>query len=250
MESTTTTEATNDETSTTSVPQQSETDITTTQDSTQVTSDETTDNQQQQPSLDTLQAQIKRMETALKKANTEAKNYRLEATELKKFKEQVEAEKLTEQEKQEIARKTLEQKLAESQKLYNDTVLEKQEIRVRHALQLQAAKLGVEPDVAEKLIDRAEIEHDEDGNPTNIQTLLADLIKSKPYLVKSNGRQASTSGGATNPPRSTTSAASTASEYIKRMEQGKLSDSEYSILPASMKHEIQAELIKTRSRHR
>ena len=251
-ETTTTTEAT-DVTLETSVPQ-SETDTT------KVESDETSETTTANHSSteEELRAQIKRMEAALQKSNRDAKSHRVKGdelsakiSELEKFKAQVEAEKLSDQEKQEIARKTLEQKLAETQKLYNDTVLEKQEIKVRHALQLQAARLGVEPDVAEKLIDRAEIEHDDDGNPTNISSLLADLIKKWPYLVKANGRQApTTSGGATNPPRSTMSAVSTASEYIKRMEQGKLSDSEYSALPASMKHEIQAELIKTRSRRR
>lgn len=248
MSNTTTTEATTDETSTTSVPQ-SETDVTATQDS-QVTSDETseTTTTDQQPSIEALQAQIRRLEAAQKKANTEAKNYRLEAAELKKFKEQTEAEKLSEADKQELARKNLEQQLADIKRQYDDAVIEKQEIKVRHAIQLQATRLGVEPDVAERLLDRAAVEYDDDGTPNNVTALLNDLVKSKPYLVKSNGRQAPTSGGATNPPRSTTNGPSTASEYIVRMSQGKLSDSEYNSLSASMKAEIQAELIKSRRR--
>lgn len=205
MSNETTTEVTTEETSTTSVPQQSETDVTT-QDS-QVTSDETTETttqDQQQPSLNDLQAQVKRMETALKKANAEAKTHRLEANELKKFKEQVEAEKLTETQKQELARQNLEKQLADAKKQYDDSVIERQQLRVKHSVQLQAARLNIDTDVAEKLLDWSAIEYDDDGTPNNVTTLLNDLVKSKPYLVKSNGRQAPTSGGATNPPRSTT----------------------------------------------
>lgn len=252
---TTTTEAVKDETSDALVSSQSETDVNTTQDSTvpsSETPEETTTQNQQQPSLDDLQAQIRRMESALKKANAEAKTHRLEANELKKFKEQVEAEKLSETEKQELARKNLEQQLADAKKQYDDAVIEKQQIRVKHSVQLQAAKLGVDPDVAEKLLDWAAIDYEDDGSPKNISTLLSDLIKTYPYLVKTNGRQApTTSGGATNPPRSTTSsAATTPEEYIKRMEQGNLKQDEYDRLPASVKADIQRALIKARSSRR
>lgn len=251
METSTTTEATNDETSTTSVPQ-SETD-TTTQDSTTVTDEttETTTTTDNQQSIESLQDQVKRIEKALAKANREAKDYRLKASELEKFKQQVEAEKLTEQEKQELARKQLEQQLADTKKQYDDSVIEKQQIRVKHTVQLQAAKLGVEPDVAEKLLDWATIEYDDDGTPNNITTLLNNLVKTYPYLVKTNGRQAPTSGGATNPPRSSTSnATTTPDEYIKRMEQGNLKQDEYDRLPASVKTDIQKALMKARSGRR
>lgn len=246
MESNTTTTEATEETTETSVPpvETTETETTT------VTPDETSETTTtEQSSLDTLQAQIKRMETALRKANAEAKTFRLESAELKKFKQEVEAKNLSEQEKQELARKTLEQELAEAQKQREDAVREKQELRIEHTVSTQAQKLGfADPDDARRFLDMAELEFDDKGVPTNVADLLGNVLKAKPYLKAQGSKPVVTSGGATNPPRSTTSGPNTALEYIKRMEQGKLSDSEYSSLSASMKNEIQAELIKARRR--
>lgn len=207
---TNTTTATNDETSNVTDPQ---TETVTTTVATDETSETTTTNQQSFTEEE-YKAQIKRMEAALQKANKDAKTHRLKAdelatkaSELEKFKAEVDAKNLSEQEKQELARKTLEQQLTETKKLYDDTVREKQEIRVKHAVQLQATKLGIDPSIAEKLIDWAEIDHDDDGNPKNIPALLTNLIKEYPYLKATQQRQTPTSGGATNPPRSTTTTA-------------------------------------------
>jgi soluble lytic murein transglycosylase-like protein len=201
MESnTTTTESTNEETSNDSVTSQVETTTTDTSSGSEETSETTTT---EQPSIESLQAQIKRIETALKKANTEAKNYRLEANELKQFKAQVEAEKLTEQEKQELARKNLESQLATLQKQHEDAVREKQELRIEHAVSIQAQKLGfADPDDAKRFLDMAALEFDDNGAPTNVTDLLGDVLKIKPYLKAQTGRATVTSGGATNPPRS------------------------------------------------
>jgi len=251
MESITTTESTTDETSTDSVTPQVET---TTNDTSVNTSEETTEatTETKQPSIEELQAQVRRIESALKKANNEAKTFRLENNDLKKFKEQVEAEKLTEQEKRELAQKALEQQLADAKKLADDAVREKQELRVKHSVQLQAAKQGIDPGVAEKLLDWAAIEYEDDGTPSNIQSLLTALIKEYPYLVnRQNGRATpASSGGATNPPRSTTAHAvpdKLSWEYIDNLLANGGKD--YNALPVSEQKRISTWMgLNTRSR--
>jgi hypothetical protein len=196
----------------------------------------------------------KSKDASLKRANKEAKEYRIQLEALKasqadllKFKETVEAEKLTADEKQERARQTLEQQLADLQKKYDDTARQSQERIVNYEVRLQAARMGiVDPDVAAKLLDWSEIEYGDNGSPTNVEDLLKGLLDAKPYLKAPQGRATPTSGGATNPSRSTTSSQNTAAEYVKRIAQGKLSDSEYQALPAEMKKDIQSEMLKRR----
>lgn len=169
--------------------------------------DETSETTSTTPSIEELQERIKRMDASLKKANKEAKDHRLQADELRKFKEQVEAEKLSETEKQELARQNLEKQLADLQKERDDTIRQSQERIVNYEVRLQAARMGiVDPDVAAKLLDWSEIEYDDNGSPSNVDDLLKSLLKSKPYLGAS--KTVSTSGGATNPSRSATASAS------------------------------------------
>jgi hypothetical protein len=226
----TTTEST-EETSTDSVSSQVET---TTNDSS-VTSEETTETttEAKQPSIEELQAQINRISKSLAKANNEAKTFRLENNELKQYKAQVEAEKLTEQEKRELAQKQLEAKLAELQKSHDDAVREKQELRIDHAVAIQAQKLGfADPDDAKRFLDLAELEFDENGIPTNVADLLGNVLKNKPYLKAQSNRPVSTSGGATNPSRSTT----TAPQELSWEVIGKLTPAQYE----ARRNEIQA----------
>jgi hypothetical protein len=64
---------------------------------------------------------------------------------------------------------------------------------------LRARELGIiDPDAAYRLLDLAEVEYDETGRPTNIERLLRDLVRKRPYLVGS-------SASATNPSRTTIS---------------------------------------------
>lgn len=207
-----------------------------------------------QPSLEDLLERDKRKEAALKRANKEAKEYRLQLEELKKsqsdllkFKEGIEAERLTANEKQERERQKLEQQYAELQKTHENALRQSQERIVNYEVRLQAAKMGiVDPDAAAKLLDWSELEYDDAGAPTNVEDLLSDLLKAKPYL-KAQGRTV-TSGGATNPSRSTTTSQGTAAEYVNRLERSQLSDHEYQALPMEMKQAIQAELLQRRRR--
>lgn len=182
------------------------------QDESSETQDEATTTQ---PSFEDLQAQVRRLEAALSKANKDAKGHRLENVDLKKshaelqaFKEQIEAEKLSTNEKQERERQKLEQQYAELQKTHENALRQSQERIVNYEVRLQAAKMGiVDPDAAAKLLDWSEIEYDDAGAPTNVEDLLNGLLKAKPYLKAQQSRTAPTSGGATNPPRSQSSAA-------------------------------------------
>lgn len=63
-----------------------------------------------------------------------------------------------------------------------------QEHTIRAAAIEAAARLGFrDPGDAYRLIDRAELDFDEDGSPRNVADLLAGLAKSKPYLLAATG---------------------------------------------------------------
>ncbi len=124
-------------------------------------------------------------------------------TKLKSFedaeKQRQEAE-LSEKEK-------LEKRLAEAQREREQTLTRAQERITASEIRAAAADLGfADPQDAARLLDRSELEFDEDGTPKNAHALLEKLAKAKPYLLKASGGQQTqrTSGGATNPPRSQT----------------------------------------------
>lgn len=161
-------------------------------------------------SSDDTQRQLDELRAALKKANAEAASHRHKANELDRLKAETEAAKLSETEK-------LQKKLAELQSQHDNVTRQSQERIINYEVRLQAATMGiVDPDAAAKLLDWSAIEYNDDGSPTNIDDLLKKLAKAKPYLV---GKPAApTSGGATNPPRSQSSAPPPLSrEAISRM---------------------------------
>jgi hypothetical protein len=176
---------------------------------------ETTTTTEQQ-STDERDAQIRRLEAAVKKANKEDKDRRLENAELKKqhaellkFKEQIETEKLSETEKQQAARQKLEKQLADIQAERDKAALQVQELKINQDIFAKAAKVGINPTLAAKVLDHSELDFDDKGNPTNVEDLLKDLLKEYPNLATAtnNARQSATSsaGGATNPSRTQTS---------------------------------------------
>lgn len=165
------------------------------------------------PTLEALQAQIARLEAAQKRANQEAAKHRTRASELEKtnselskFKEQTEAEKLSEQERRDLAQKNLEKQLADQQAKLSEQERLTQERIINYEVRLQAASLGVKPTLLDKvtrLLDWSEIEYEDNGSPKNVKELMAALIKEMPELVPpATARATSTSGGATNPPSS------------------------------------------------
>lgn len=57
---------------------------------------------------------------------------------------------------------------------------------LKSAVQRAASKLGfADPDDAMRLLDPAEIEYSDDGRPRNLDHLLGDLVRTKPYLKSS-----------------------------------------------------------------
>jgi hypothetical protein len=166
----------------------------TTSGSVQVTAP-TTDGQAPVSQSTTDNKEHERIIEQLRKENAAARK-RLDTFE--KAQQEAEAAKLSDQQK-------LEKKLADLQKAHDDAIKEKQELAIAHAVSLQAQKLGFQdPDDARRFLDMAALEFDGNGTPTNVESLLKDVLKNKPYLA---GKSAvSTSGGATNPSRSASAA--------------------------------------------
>lgn len=60
-----------------------------------------------------------------------------------------------------------------------------QEQIVRYEVMLRATGMNVvDAEVVARLLDWSSLEFDENGAPTNVEKLLRDLLKAKPYLIK------------------------------------------------------------------
>lgn len=120
----------------------------------------------------------------------EAAEYRKRLRELETKVKADEDAKLTETER-------LQNKVAEYERLQADHERERQEWALRRAVDTAAAKLGIiDADAAYKLLDLAELEFAESGAPKNLDKVLANLVKARPYLV------AAPNVSTTNPARS------------------------------------------------
>lgn len=152
--------------------------------------------------------EYERMITELRK---EAAGHRLK---LKKFEDE-EAKRL---EAQMTEQQKLEKRVADLQKAHDDALRTHQEYRINAEVRLQATQLGfANVEDATRLLDWTQIAYGDDGTPENVQALLKDLLKTKPYLAGSKATPV-TSGGATNPPRSQSSGPPALSwEVIGRM---------------------------------
>jgi hypothetical protein len=67
---------------------------------------------------------------------------------------------------------------------------------VNSAIVAEAAKRGVDTDIAVAMIDRAGLEFDQDGSPTNIAEAMDSLLKAKPDLANGGPRGSSADQGA------------------------------------------------------
>lgn len=148
-------------------------------------------------------------------------------TKLKKFEE--DANKAAEA--QLTKEQLLEKQLNELKAQHEELTQAQTERAIKQEVALEAAKLGVDPNVLDKVarfLDWEEIDTDEQGHPTNIRALVEQLVKDIPGL-KLKG---ATSGGATNPPRSQ----STAPQALSWEVIGKMKPDEY----AARRSEIQS----------
>lgn len=138
----------------------------------------------------------------IRKLRAEAAEYRKKLRELEAVVKQNQEAKLSEAER-------LQKRLAELEHEREEWARERQERTLRYETMLTAQKLGiVDPDAAWRLLDLKQIEFDEDGQPQNVEKVLRDLIRARPYLA--GGPSASP----TNPARS---ASRLTLEEIRRM---------------------------------
>lgn len=180
-----------------------------------------------------MKAELARVRKALKKANEEAASHRHKAKELDELKSKAEQEKLSEVER-------LQLRIQELETAQSNALIEQQETRVKVAIAKSAVQLNiVDIEAAEKLISWAEIEYSENGMPENIDALLKDLVKAKPYLVSQTTQQRYS---ATNPSRSSVTYNDT-DALLNKMRQGKLSDAEYAQLSPEIRQKLSRQLL-------
>ena len=126
----------------------------------------------QKPPAETFDAEY------VKSLRGEAAGYRKKAADFEAKLKEIEDSKLSETDK-------LNKRVADLEKLQSEGIRDRQERIVKYEVMLGAQKLGiVDPDAAYRLLDLAELKFDEDGNPTNLEKVLQDLLKAKPYLIK------------------------------------------------------------------
>lgn len=131
------------------------------------------------------------LEREIAELRRENAKHRTENNSLRTFKEQQEASTLSETEKANKAKTDAEARA---------TTLEAQlkETRLRGDIERAARKLSIQDeDAAYRLLDLDQVTFDDAGKPTNIEKLLSDLAKAKPYLVAASG----SGGSPANPNR-------------------------------------------------
>jgi hypothetical protein len=175
-----------------------------------------------------LATELAKLKAALKKANDDAAKHRHANSELTKYKTETEAAKLSEAERQEKNLTDLQSRLAAAE-------LAQQQERITSAIAIQAAQMGINPSLASRLVDTAQLEFDDNGKPTNVKDVLAAAVKEFGIQPAANGTARSTAGGATNPARSASNQAHIDREFV-----AKLTPQQYATLTPAQKQEVQA----------
>ena len=149
------------------------------------------------------------LQDALKKAREQAAKNRVESkelAELRAYKQQQDDARLTEQQR-------AEKQLADYQTRIADLETKRQEVAIRAEVKLVARDLGLKQELALRLLDHAALEFNDDGDPTNVATLLAAAVEEYGLGAVApgalNGAQTTSSNGnkaaATPAPRQPTS---------------------------------------------
>ena len=131
-------------------------------------------------------ADLEKIITDLRKENAQHRN---ENKDLKAFKEKTDAATQTEAEKLQNQSKQATEKLTATEQALRAE-------RTERAIEKAARKLNIVDEEAALALVGSKVEYDEAGKPTNVDALLTDLVKAKPYLV-----QQAQSGSAGNPGR-------------------------------------------------
>lgn len=136
----------------------------------------------------------------------EARKLRSEAANLRKRIKAFEEADAKAKEAQMTAEQKREKQLSDYQSQNAELVRQVQELRIQSAVQGQAARLGfADPSDAARFLDPSELEFDDNGNPMNVEPLLKNVLKNKPYLSGKVVPSVPTAGGPTSPSRSVTS---------------------------------------------
>ena len=166
----------------------------------------------------------------LRKENAAA---RVKAKELDDLKAKLEADKLSETEK-------LQKQITDTQKALDAALAEAQSLKLSTQVATTAAKLGfADPDDAIKFLGKL-------GDDADVDNLLKQLLKDKPYLA---GTQRASSGGATNPSRAATQAAQgITEEFVTDLLSGKLGPDAYNKLTPAQRQQV-TEITSRRKYH-
>jgi hypothetical protein len=162
-----------------------------------------------------IRKENERLNAALKRANAEAKEHRLAKEELDKIK----AAQMTEQER-------LQKQYDDLKAQHDESIQAQTERAIKSEVAVEAAKLGVDPaylDKVARFLDWEEIDVDEKGNPTNVQELVAQLVREMPGLKTKTAASAPTGGGATAPSRSQSAGnGEVTAEYVQDVMAGRI----------------------------
>lgn len=139
----------------------------------------------------------------------------------KKSAEDAEAKKLAaQQEWQQLAEKH-EKRAAAAEQQRQDAIAAQRAVALRYEVRLAAQELGfTDPSDAHRFLDINAVETADDGTPTNVRKLLEDLVRAKPYLVKT---QQTTPAGVPATPR-----AADARQYTEQQQQAARTQAERS----------------------
>lgn len=124
---------------------------------------------------------VARLERELAEARREAAGYRTRASAAEKAAEAAATAGMSEAEKQAAEARKLTEQNAALQRQLQDQI-------IRGTALEAATRLGYRnPDVAYRLLDRAQLEFNDEGAPKNVEKLLRELLAAEPYLAKANG---------------------------------------------------------------
>lgn len=143
-----------------------------------VTPPEATVETKQPQTLDEAMTLLNEYKTQLRRVNSESAERRRK---LASFEEAEARRKQAEMGEVE----TLKVKLAETDDLYQQTLNDLTKLRIRHAVEMAAGRLGFhKPEDAAQLMDWAEVTVDEDGKVKGIEEALKALLKERSYLIR------------------------------------------------------------------
>lgn len=159
---------------------------------------------------------------AAQKAAQEAARYRTELREAQKRIADFEAAQKAAEDAKLSELERAQKAAAEAQAAKDQAILDAQERITRAEVRAEAARIGLNPQLAARIVDYAAITYDDSGDPTNIAQLLSDAINAYGLHPQPAGANALTQNapvqapqnvGATNPARPSGPVTISASQY-------------------------------------